>query len=127
MPDFNFSLKGYAADQRHQAQHQRQRQELSQAGINTRTLAADERRLKTSISETTAQLNRQREALARVSAQQAKLNAVKQRYQAGKELAGNAAAMGAAGVGMATTDLPAHNTRTAPGSAHCRRRSDRSG
>ncbi|MBN0162066.1 hypothetical protein JTL55_36255, partial [Pseudomonas aeruginosa] len=54
---------------------QRQRQELSQAGINTRTLAADERRLKTSISETTAQLNRQREALARVSAQQAKLNA----------------------------------------------------
>ncbi|EIY5113871.1 phage tail tape measure protein [Klebsiella pneumoniae] len=82
---------------------QRQRQELSQAGINTRSLAADERRLKTSISETTAQLNRQREALARVSAQQAKLNAVKQRYQAGKELAGNAAAMGAAGVGMATT------------------------
>jgi hypothetical protein len=59
-------------------------------GNNTRTLAADERRLKTSISETTAQLNRQREALARVSAQQAKLNAVKQRYQAGKELAGNA-------------------------------------
>ncbi|HEI9840678.1 TPA: phage tail tape measure protein [Klebsiella pneumoniae] len=82
---------------------QRQRQELSQAGINTRSLAADERRLKTSISETTAQLNRQREALARVSAQQAKLNTVKQRYQAGKELAGNTAAMGAAGVGMATT------------------------
>lgn len=39
---------------------QRQRQELSQAGINTRTLAADERRLKTNISETTEQLNRQR-------------------------------------------------------------------
>lgn len=51
---------------------QRQRSELMQAGINTRTLSADERRLKTSISETTAQLNRQREALARVSAQQAK-------------------------------------------------------
>lgn len=46
---------------------QRQRTELAQAGINTRTLSADERRLKTSISETTAQLNRQREALARVS------------------------------------------------------------
>ncbi|ENK6703815.1 phage tail tape measure protein [Yersinia enterocolitica] len=82
---------------------QRQRQELSQAGINTRTLAADERRLKSAISETTAQLNRQREALARVSAQQAKLNAVKQRYQAGKELAGNAASIGAAGVGIATS------------------------
>lgn len=94
---------------------QRQRQELSQAGINTRTLAADERRLKTNISETTAQLNRQREALARVSAQQAKLNAVKQRYQAGKELAGNAAAMGAAGVGMATTGTLAGVALMKPG------------
>ncbi|MHA4341207.1 phage tail tape measure protein [Klebsiella pneumoniae] len=94
---------------------QRQRQELSQAGINTRTLAADERRLKTSISETTAQLNRQREALARVSAQQAKLNAVKQRYQAGKELAGNAAAMGATGVGMATTGTLAGVALMKPG------------
>lgn len=61
---------------------QRQRQELSQAGINTRNLAHDERGLKNRISETTVQLNRQRDALARVSAQQAKLNAVKQRYQA---------------------------------------------
>ncbi|HHS9636936.1 TPA: phage tail tape measure protein [Klebsiella quasipneumoniae subsp. similipneumoniae] len=94
---------------------QRQRQELSQAGINTRTLAADERRLKTNISETTAQLNRQREALARVSAQQAKLNAVKQRYQSGKELAGNAAAMGAAGVGMATTGTLAGVALMKPG------------
>lgn len=94
---------------------QRQRQELSQAGINTRTLAADERRLKTNISETTAQLNRQREALARVSAQQAKLNAVKQRYQAGKELAGNAAAMGAAGVGMSTTGTLAGVALMKPG------------
>lgn len=94
---------------------QRQRQELSQAGINTRTLAADERRLKTNISETTAQLNRQREALARVSAQQAKLNAVKQRYQAGKELAGNAAAMSAAGVGMATTGTLAGVALMKPG------------
>lgn len=84
---------------------QRQRQELSQAGINTRTLAADERRLKTAISETTAQLNRQREALARVSAQQAKLNAVKQRYQTGKELASNVAGFAATGVGMATTGV----------------------
>lgn len=94
---------------------QRQRQELSQAGINTRTLSADERRLKTSINETTVQLNRQREALARVSAQQAKLSAVKQRYQAGKELAGNAAAMGAAGVGMATTGTLAGVALLKPG------------
>ncbi|HBM3082335.1 phage tail tape measure protein [Klebsiella michiganensis] len=94
---------------------QRQRQELSLAGINTRTLAADERRLKTSISETTAQLNRQREALARVSAQQAKLNAVKQRYQAGKELAGKMAGAGAAGVGIATAGTMAGVKLMVPG------------
>lgn len=81
----------------------RQQRELGAVGINTRNLANDEKGLKNRISETTAQLNRQREALARVSAQQAKLNAVKQRYQAGKALAGNAATMGAAGIGMATT------------------------
>lgn len=81
---------------------QRQRTELARAGINTRTLSADERRLKNSISETTAQLNRQRGALARVSQQQARLSRIKERYQAGKSLAGGAAAAGAAGVGIAT-------------------------
>ncbi|ARD58984.1 phage tail tape measure protein [Kosakonia radicincitans DSM 16656] len=94
---------------------QRQRQELSLAGINTRTLAADERKLKATISETTSQLNRQREALARVSAQQEKLSRVKQRYQAGKALAGNAAAVGAAGAGMATTATLAGAALLKPG------------
>lgn len=79
----------------------RQQWELAAVGINTRNLAHYEQGLKNRISETTAQLNRQRDALARVSAQQAKLNAVKQRYQAGKELAGNMASVGAAGVGIA--------------------------
>lgn len=94
---------------------QRQRSELAQAGINTRTLSADERRLKTSISETTAQLNRQREALAKVSAQQARLSQVKERYQAGKSLAGSAAAAGAAGVGIATTGVMAGVKLLTPG------------
>ncbi|HDW0698443.1 TPA: phage tail tape measure protein [Escherichia coli] len=94
---------------------QRQRQELSQAGINTRNLAHDEQGLKNRISETTAQLNRQRDALARVSAQQAKLNAVKQRYQAGKELAGNMASVGAAGVGIAAAGTMAGVKLLMPG------------
>lgn len=94
---------------------QRQRQELSQAGVNTRKLSTDELRLKTSISETTSQLNRQREALARVSAQQTKLSAVQKRYQSGKALAGNAASMGAAGVGMATTGALAGVALMKPG------------
>lgn len=94
---------------------QRQRTELAQAGINTRTLSADERRLKTSVSETTAQLNRQREALARVSQQQARLSRVKERYQAGKSLAGGAAAAGAAGVGIATAGTMAGVKLLMPG------------
>lgn len=85
----------------------RQQRELGQAGINTRNLTADELRLKGRISETTNQLNRQRLALEQVSAKQAKLNAVKNRYQAGKELAGTAGAVGAAGVGMATAGVAA--------------------
>ncbi|WP_134677340.1 phage tail tape measure protein [Enterobacter hormaechei] len=94
---------------------QRQRTELAQAGINTRTLSADERRLKTSISETTAQLNRQREALARVSQQQAKLSRVKERYQAGKNMAGSMAAAGAAGTGIATAGTMAGVKLLMPG------------
>lgn len=94
---------------------QRQRSELMQAGINTRTLSADERRLKNSISETTAQLNRQREALARVSAQQAKLSRVKARYQSGKALAGSVAAAGAAGAGIAAAGTIAGVKLLTPG------------
>lgn len=93
----------------------RQQRELGAAGINTRNLANDERGLKSRISETTAQLNRQREALAKVSAQQAKLSRVKERYQAGKSLAGNAAAAGAAGAGIATAGTMAGVKLLTPG------------
>ena len=93
----------------------RQQRELAAVGINTRNLAHDEQGLKNRISETTAQLNRQRDALARVSAQQAKLNAVKQRYQSGKELAGNMASVGAAGVGIAAAGTMAGVKLLMPG------------
>ncbi|EFI6095743.1 phage tail tape measure protein [Escherichia coli] len=93
----------------------RQQRELAAVEINTRNLAHDEQGLKNRISETTAQLNRQRDALARVSAQQAKLNAVKQRYQAGKELAGNMASVGAAGVGIAAAGTMAGVKLLMPG------------
>lgn len=93
----------------------RQQRELVAVGINTRNLAHDEQGLKNRISETTAQLNRQRDALARVSAQLAKLNAVKQRYQAGKELAGNMASVGAAGVGIAAAGTMAGVKLLMPG------------
>ncbi|HCR1039788.1 TPA: phage tail tape measure protein [Enterobacter hormaechei] len=103
---------------------QRQRTELAQAGINTRTLSADERRLKTRISETTAQLNRQREALARVSQQQAKLSRVKERYQAGKNMAGSMAAAGAAGTGIATAGTMAGVKLLMPGYSFAQKNSE---
>ncbi|HIB8991440.1 TPA: phage tail tape measure protein [Citrobacter braakii] len=93
----------------------RQQKALGAVGINTRNLANDEKGLKNRISETTAQLDRQREALARVSAQQAKLNRVKERYKSGKELAGNMAAAGAAGVGIATAGTMAGVKLMMPG------------
>lgn len=94
---------------------QRQRLALQQSGISTRTLSSDERRLKTSINETTASLNRQRSALARNSQQQAKLSRIKQRYQSGKALAGNLAGAGAAGVGVATAGIVAGAAVLKPG------------
>lgn len=94
---------------------QRQRQALSEAGISTRSLSESERRLKSSIGETTAQLNRQRDSLARVSAQQARLNAVRQRYQSGKQLAGSVTAAGARGVGVAAAGTVAGGAALKPG------------
>lgn len=94
---------------------QRQRLELRQAGINTRTLSNDERRLKTSVNEATASLNRQRDALARNSQQQARLSRINQRYQSGKALAGNLAGAGAAGVGVATAGIVAGTAVLKPG------------
>lgn len=102
----------------------RQQRELGAVGINTRNLANDERGLKFRIAETTAQLNRQREALVKVSAQQAKLSRVKERYQAGKSLAGNAAAAGAAGVGIATAGTMAGVKLLTPGYAFAQKNSE---
>lgn len=93
----------------------RQQTELGKAGINTRNLTNDENRLKNNISQTTAQLNRQREALARVSSQQAKLSAVKSRYESGQKLAAGARNVGMAGVGVATAGVVAGGALLKPG------------
>ncbi|MGO3413258.1 MAG: phage tail tape measure protein [Kluyvera intermedia] len=93
----------------------RQQTELGKAGINTRNLSNDESRLKNNISTTTAQLNRQREALARVSAQQAKLSRIKSRYESGQKLAAGARNVGMAGAGMATAGVVAGGAVLKPG------------
>lgn len=94
---------------------QRQRTELAQAGINTRTLSSDERRLRTHISEKTQQLNRQRDALARVNQQQERLNVVQTRYESGKRVASRVHQLANAGVGMAKAGFDQTSRFMAPG------------
>lgn len=93
----------------------RQQRELGAVGINTRNLTSDEQRLKNRIGETTSSLNRQREALARVSEQQARLNSIKARYESGQKLAAGARNAGLAGVGIATSGLYASSRFISPG------------
>lgn len=94
---------------------QRQRAELTQAGINTRTLSSDERRLRTQISEKTQQLNRQRDALARVNQQQERLSAVQNRYESGKRVTARVRQLANAGVGMAKAGFDQTSRFMAPG------------
>lgn len=94
---------------------QRQRTELAQAGINTRTLSSDERRLKSQIGEKTQQLNRQRDALARVNQQQAQLSTVQNRYESGKRAAARVHQLANAGVGMAKAGFDQTSRFMAPG------------
>lgn len=94
---------------------QRQRAELTQAGINTRTLSSDERRLRTQISEKTQQLNRQRDALARLNQQQERLSAVQNRYESGKRVTARVRQLANAGVGMAKAGFDQTSRFMAPG------------
>lgn len=94
---------------------QRQRAELARAGINTRTLSSDERRLRTNISEKTQQLNRQRDALARVNQQQERLSTVQNRYESGKRAISRVKQLANAGVGMAKAGFDQTSRFMAPG------------
>lgn len=94
---------------------QRQRTELAQAGINTRTLSSDECRLKSQIGEKTQQLNRQRDALARVNQQQAQLSTVQNRYESGKRVTARVRQLANTGVGIAKAGFDQTSRFIAPG------------
>lgn len=94
---------------------QRQRGELAQAGINTRTLSSDERRLRQGISEKTLQLNRHKEALARVNQQQERLNTVQNRYESGKRVAAGVQQFANVSAGMAKAGFNQTSRFIAPG------------
>lgn len=93
---------------------QRQRTELQQSGIDTRNLSDAGRTLRTSITNTTTNLDRQRAALARVSQQQERLNAVSQRYERGKAAAASVRNVSAASLGAGTAALYAGSRLMAP-------------
>ncbi|WP_368525380.1 phage tail tape measure protein [Enterobacter asburiae] len=94
---------------------QRQRTELAQAGVNTRTLSSDERRLKSHISEKTQQLNRQRDALVRVNQQQERLSTVQNRYESGKRVTARVRQLANTGVGIAKAGFDQTSRFIAPG------------
>lgn len=93
---------------------QRQRTELEQAGVSTRNLSGAERKLRNNISQTTTQLDQQRAALSRVSQQQEKLNAVRQRYEKGKEITAGVRNTSAAAFGLGSAALYAESRLVAP-------------
>ncbi|AOR59316.1 phage tail tape measure protein [Pectobacterium parmentieri] len=93
---------------------QNQRSALRAAGIDTRNLSAAERQLRTNIAGATDTLNRQRAALARVSQQQEKLNAVSKRYEQGKAITAGVRNTGAAAFGLGSAALYAESRLIAP-------------
>lgn len=94
---------------------QRQRQELNAAGISTRNLSAEQRRLQGSTQQANAALLRQRESLARLNQQQQRLDGINNRYQSGKNLASGVRNGGALALGAASTALYAEAKFIAPG------------
>lgn len=92
-----------------------QRQGLEQAGISTRNLTSTRARLSASIRDTTVQLERQHEVQARVLRQQAQLNAVKQRYQAGQARAERISGVSDTGMKVASAGVTAGTALLKPG------------
>ena len=94
---------------------QRQRDALNADGIATKNLSAEQRRLKTSASEATAALGRQRGELERLSKKQEQVNRVGARYRAGQSATATMRNTSAAGLGIATAGLVAEGAFIAPG------------
>ncbi|WP_323667083.1 phage tail tape measure protein [Pectobacterium punjabense] len=93
---------------------QNQRSALREAGIDTRNLSGAERQLRTDISAANDTLNQQRAALARVSQQQERLNAVSKRYEQGKAITAGVRNTGAAAFAAGSAALYAESRLIAP-------------
>lgn len=78
---------------------------MQQAGINTKQLSQHQRRLKTDLAATTAQLEQQRSKLTQVAAQQKRLAQVKANYDKTMNLRNAMAGHGAAGMATGAAGL----------------------
>ncbi len=81
------------------------RKKLSDAGIDTRRLATEEKSLTSRINQTSAALKQQTDQLRKTTEHQNKLAKAKEKYDSAQRLAGSMAMSGAAGVATGTAIL----------------------
>ncbi|XXN62769.1 phage tail tape measure protein [Enterobacter ludwigii] len=93
---------------------QQQRDALAAAGISTRNLSSEQRRLKEAAAQATQNLNRQKLELQRLNSQQERLNRVSERYRRGQELSAKVRNGGAAAFAGGTAALYAGSRLMAP-------------
>lgn len=90
---------------------QRLRQSMSESGVNVKTLASEQRRLKSELTAANQAVDEQRKKLDRLNETQKRLNTARANYQKTKDLqgrlAGNGAAMVATGGAMASPVIAA--------------------
>lgn len=93
---------------------QQQRDALAAAGISTRNLSSEQRRLKEAAAQAALNLGQQRQELQRLNAQQERLNRVSERYRRGQELSAKVRNGGAAAFAGGTAALYAGSRLMAP-------------
>ncbi|MEZ3500767.1 phage tail tape measure protein [Pantoea sp. KPR_PJ] len=94
---------------------QQQRASLNDAGIATRNLSSEQRRLTSATAQTSQHLNGQQQQLQRLNQQQAQQNQIAARYRRGQALAGRMRSTGAAAISLAKTGLSAGTALLRPG------------
>lgn len=93
---------------------QQQRDALSAAGISTRRLSSEQKRLKDEAAQATLSLSRQKQELQRLNQQQERLNRVSERYRRGQELSAKVRNGGAAAFAGGSAALYAGSRLMAP-------------
>lgn len=94
---------------------QQQRASLNDAGISTRNLSSEQRRLKTTAAQTSQNLDGQQQRLQRLNQQQERQQQMTERYRKGQALAGKIRSAGTAGLNVAKSGFAAGAALLRPG------------